>query len=348
MLGMDRFTILERHEVGASFQRWPSETRLITPSFPSHGFGILDLNAVVDATSPGHMFDTEHLSGPEFAGYLSKVVEHFELPVAVGEEVFSVRPLPDAGGFALSTTSGTITSRFVIWAAGDFQYPNLTPFPGADLCLHSSRISSWASLDGDDFIIVGGYESGIDAAVSLVANGKRVKVVDPGNPWDVDDFDPSVALSPYTYQRLQQALASDRLRLVGDSAIALVERSGDHYLAHSIDREVWSSPVPPILATGFTGSISQISDLFAWTEGGYPLLTDEDESTIAPGLFLSGPMVRHGNLILCFIYKFRQRFAVIANAIGTRMGIDTGPLATLRAHAMYLDDLSCCDDTCIC
>ncbi|MGB5594667.1 MAG: NAD(P)-binding domain-containing protein, partial [Crocosphaera sp.] len=50
-LGIENFVILERHQVGASFSRWPEEMRFITPSFPSHGFGLLDLNAVL--SSPG-------------------------------------------------------------------------------------------------------------------------------------------------------------------------------------------------------------------------------------------------------------------------------------------------------
>ncbi len=32
-LGIKRFTMLERHEVGASFLRWPREMRFISPSF---------------------------------------------------------------------------------------------------------------------------------------------------------------------------------------------------------------------------------------------------------------------------------------------------------------------------
>ncbi|MDE5074720.1 MAG: NAD(P)-binding domain-containing protein, partial [Trichodesmium sp. St5_bin2_1] len=35
-LGIENFVILERHQVGASFSRWPAEMRFITPSFPSH------------------------------------------------------------------------------------------------------------------------------------------------------------------------------------------------------------------------------------------------------------------------------------------------------------------------
>jgi len=62
-LGLQNFILLERHEVGASFNRWPAQMRFITPSFPSHGFGLLDLNAVALNTSPALSFRQEHLTG---------------------------------------------------------------------------------------------------------------------------------------------------------------------------------------------------------------------------------------------------------------------------------------------
>lgn len=62
-LGIERFTILDRHQVGASFSRWPEEMNFITPSFPSHGFGLLDLNAVTPQTSPAIAFCPEHAKG---------------------------------------------------------------------------------------------------------------------------------------------------------------------------------------------------------------------------------------------------------------------------------------------
>ncbi|WP_228016133.1 NAD(P)-binding domain-containing protein [Leptolyngbya ectocarpi] len=48
--------IVDRHQIGASFSRWPKEMSFITPSFPSHGFGLLDLNAVTLKTSPAIAF----------------------------------------------------------------------------------------------------------------------------------------------------------------------------------------------------------------------------------------------------------------------------------------------------
>ena len=59
-------------------------------------------------------------------------------------------------------------------------------------------------------------------------------------------------------------------------------------------------------------------------------------------------MVRHEDAIFCFIYKFRQRFAVVANAIAQQLGIDTEPLEVYRKKQMFLDDLSCCEEECAC
>ena len=72
---------------------------------------------------------------------------------------------------------------------------------------------------------------------------------------------------------------------------------------------------------------------------GAPLLTKEDESTKVPGVFLVGPTVRHGELSFCFIYKFRQRFGIVANAICRGLGRDTtAAVEACRKMNMYLDD----------
>jgi len=104
------------------------------------------------------------------------------------------------------------------------------------------------------------------------------------------------------------------------------------------------------LATGFQGSVhGLIAELFESRDDGFPLLNEWDESTIAPGLFLSGPLVRHEKVILCFIYKYRQRFAVVADQIGRRLGLDTTSLVEeYRKAQMFLDDFTCCGVDCVC
>jgi hypothetical protein len=61
------------------------------------------------------------------------------------------------------------------------------------------------------------------------------------------------------------------------------------------------------------------------------------------GLFLSSPQVAHNGQKFCFIYKFRQRFAVVADEIADRLGVDSSPLEAYREKNMFLEDLDCCE-----
>ena len=61
-----------------------------------------------------------------------------------------------------------------------------------ELCQHTATVRRYAELEGDDFIIVGGYESGVDAAYHLAHQGKRCKILDKGSPWKNEGSDPSV------------------------------------------------------------------------------------------------------------------------------------------------------------
>ena len=114
---------------------------------------------------------------------------------------------------------------------------------------------------------------------------------------------------------------------------------------------------PPVLCTGFEGSVAaaarhlfNLADASDEAKGclaGAPLLTAHDESTKVPGVFLVGPSVRHGDLSFCFVYKFRQRFGIVADAICRRLGRDTREVVDeCRTKNMYLDDLKCCKTTC--
>ena len=69
-------------------------------------------------------------------------------------------------------------------------------------------------------------------------------------------------------------------------------------------------PTRPVLATGFEPNLGPVADRFPGTEGSIEL-TERDEPTTTPGLFLAGPDVEHRGVSLCFIYKFRTRFPVV-------------------------------------
>ena len=343
-LGIQNFIILERDRVGASFERWPKEMRFISPSFNSNPFGLLDLNAIALQTSPAYSYETEHLSGAQYAEYLRGVAQHWQLPIELGVEVQGVSR--DADVFRIQINSGELNSRFVIWAAGEFQYPKLKPFAGATLCIHNSLIETWGQIKGKAFVVIGGYESGIDAAINLAVRGKQVRVLDGMGKWEYDDADPSIALSPYTKGRLREALQTGRIELIKDARVQRVEKNGKRWAICTEAGEWHESNTQPILASGFCSSASALPHLWAFRDDGMPELTAHDESTITPGLFLCGPSVRQGKHIFCYIYKFRQRFAVVANQIAQRLGVDVQLLEELRRNNLYLDDLGCCDEGC--
>ena len=237
-LDSDRVRILERSDtVGASFRAWSEEMRFISPSFNQQGWtSSFDLNAVAQDTSPAYALHAQHPSGEQYADYLAALADDANLDIRLGTEVRSVEKLAD-GDFDVHVRAGgaddIIRTRFVVWAAGEFQYPSTGDLPGAEFCVHNSKVESWAGLPGDERV------------------------------------------------------------------------------------------------------------------AGAPLLTAEDESTKTPGVFLVGPAVVQGDLSFCFVYKFRQRFGIVADAICRGLGRDTREsVQGLRQANMYMNDLSCCENTC--
>lgn len=344
--GIENFVVLERHTVGASFALWPAETRFITPSFPTNSIGMLDLNSIAIGVSPAYSLEVEHPTGEEYASHLRAVAQFFELPICQHTDVMRVTKV--GNGFRVHTADETLRAKHVIWAAGEFQYPRSTGFVGSEFCRHTATIASYEELDGDDCIVVGGYESGVDAAYHLAYRDKRVRLFDKGCPWKDESSDPSVALSTYSLERMREDRFVAQVELFPYTPIASVTRVDAMYEVTALDGRPFQTRVPPLLAGGFEGSHKLVADLFERRDDGFPLLSEHDESTIVPGVFLCGPAVRHENHVFCFIYKFRLRFAVVAKAIATSLGLPAQGLENYRKWGMYLDDLSCCGEECVC
>ena len=58
-------------------------------------------------------------------------------------------------------------------------------------------------------MLIGGYESGVDAAINLAKAGKRATVLASTATWNVQTADPSTELAPYTAERLREVSAAD-------------------------------------------------------------------------------------------------------------------------------------------
>ena len=344
--GVENFLIVDRDTVGASFDSWPAETRFITPSFPSNSIGMLDLNSIAIGVSPAYSMKIEHPTGPEFAQHLRDIAEYFELPVQENTDVKAIEK--KLGLFHLETSQGTLFANNVIWSAGEYQYPCTDVFTGSELCRHTATVPSYAELEGDDFLIIGGYESGVDAAYHLANRNKKVRLFDLNAPWDAATSDPSVALSTYSFERMRNPNFEEHTELYPETIVDSVTLTDGIYEVNTEDGQTFQSKVQPLLAAGFDGSHKFVSHLFEQREDGFPSISEDDESTTTPGMYLCGPSVRHDGHVFCFIYKYRQRFAIVANAIASSLGIETEEfVAAYRSWGMYLDDLSCCGQECL-
>lgn len=343
--GVENLLLVERRGIGAAFDRWPAQMKMITPSFHSNPFGQPDLNAITPHTSPADFLGREHPSGEDYGRYLRAVAGFFELPVECGVEVLAVKKRDRE--FEVVTDSGTRRARFVIWAAGEFFQPHHGNIAGSDLCLHNSAVADWTELPGVEHALVGGFESGIDAAVHLARAGKSVHVLSRGEPWHSGHSDPSRALSPFTRDRLRAAFleAPGTIRFYQNADIVAVKSLGDRFVLLDREEVPFEISTPPILCTGFRGALRGVEEHFT-VDGESPVFTEEaDESPVTEGLFYSGPALRHRGTLFCFIYKFRARFGIVARAIAERLGLEwQEPLRLWRERGFLVEDLTCCTD----
>ena len=279
----------------------------------------------------------------EYEAYLNKLVDHFKIPIQSNTNVSSVSKTED--GFTLQTNKGEIKSKYLVWAAGEFQYPKLHSFPGSKYCIHNSLISNWDDVKGDEFFVIGGYESGMDTAINLAERKKRIIIIDKDNLLSSEEIDPSRTISPYTKDRLRKVNTDNQITF-HTGKVVRVEKDENEFIIYTEKKKI-RSKTKPILATGFKGSLSLIHELFDWEEE-KAQLNSYDESTKTPGLYVTGPMLQQHNMIFCFIYKYQQRFAVVANNIGIKLSKDVSVIAQYKKEGMYLENLEDAKDECAC
>lgn len=243
--GVEKFFVVDRDTVGASFDKWPAETRFITPSFPSNSIGMLDLNSIAVGVSPAFSMKVEHPTGQQYAQHLRNISTFFEIPILEHTNVNAIEKSGDL--FHLHFDEGSFMAKNVIWAAGEFQYPKTTAFDGVELCRHTATVPSYAELEGDDVLIIGGYESGVDAAYHLADNGKNVHVFDRGDPWGEGSSNPSIALATYTIERTRHACFAEHVSLHPNTGVKQVTFSDGTYELTTEEGDVFRSKPSPCL-----------------------------------------------------------------------------------------------------
>ena len=351
-LGIHDFLILDKAEVGDSFKHWPKETRFITPSFTTNGFGMSDLNAVSVDTSPAFTLGKERLSGKDYAQYLDLAAQEYQLPIFTNTEV--QRVVKEDDQYILETRDKTFISKYLIFAMGEYSFPDKTSIAGGDKAIHYGEVNSWSQFSGSEQVVIGGNESGMDAAINLAYLGKKVKLYSETTGLTAAEADPSIRLSPFTRQKYFAIKADPSLdgeiQIYQHISIKEIRSMPKGYHMITTDHRILESESRPILCTGFMNGANVLAPNLFQRQAGELQLNEFDESTLSSNAFLIGPSVRNQNVIFCYIYKFRQRFAMIAEEIAKRSGkkLDQELLSYYKEQSFYLKDCSNCEVNCAC
>jgi thioredoxin reductase len=372
---------------GNSFKNWSKETKLLTPSFTSNMFMQPDLNAVTPLTSPAYSMNTEHMSGAEYAGYLNHIADYFKLNVKENTKVMSVEKKDDLFYVKTKKTNNIeseeknenkddsnsknnkeeseeeiiYTCKYLVWGAGEFFYPRKNIIKGEELAINYADIKSFSDLNINDtedrVIIIGGYEAGMDSAVNLAKRNIKTLVLDKTDRLSLEIDDPSKSLSPYTIDKAKDCVEDETIiyrfgesvkeikeeAKKGEKLFVIISESGIEYMGKN----------RPIICSGFSGSVKVINNLVAEKENNNLEINDYDESVKTNNLFFVGPNIHTANVILCFIYKFRMRVAVVVSEICRRENkIDTEKykefIEYYKKYNFYLESVGACDVNCSC
>lgn len=344
-LGIENYIVLEQGKAGETFLNWTKETKFISPSFTSNMFFLPDLNAVTPLSSPAFTYNKQHLSGKEYADYLNLLVNFHELNVKENTKIIDIHKSDDT--FELvDSENNKFRTKYLIWACGEWSFPKRL-FQNT---LHTSPIKTYKDLKSEEYVVIGSGESGVDFAFNLISLGIKVCMI-AENDIEKDNTgdDPSKKLSPVTVTKYDLIKKHENFKLVS-GRVKTVEYNKNYIVILESGKKI-SSVNKPYEATGFERVPKLIEKYINTTDGDLDI-TNFDESKIAKNLFFVGPNLHRQRVILCFIYKFRMRFAVVACEIAKRLKVDKSKIDKVKKYYkkynMYLEDIHSCDINCEC
>ncbi|WP_282801985.1 NAD(P)/FAD-dependent oxidoreductase [Secundilactobacillus kimchicus] len=345
--GINDFLILEKETIGHSFESWNPETHFISPSFTTNGFGAPDLNAITPDTSPAYSISSEHPSGKAYASYLRAVSKLSHLPVLQHTGVDRIVPVEDHFELILSS-SQILEAQYVFVGIGDFSYPYRPDIPGNNYGIHYADIQTYNHFSDQMQTVIGGNEAGFDVAINLAKRGIPTTIYTTESGLESKAADPSKRLSTFTIGRYLKY--ADLIHVESHKQLVAIKKKPTAFKLTFADSSTAISQTKPIFATGFAASQSPLVSSLFDIRANRPLLTAMDESTKSPNVFLIGPQVTHDDVVLCYIYKYRQRFAPLAEELLARLRMTVNPQVTqqYKKANMFLDDFEDCDVNCQC
>ncbi len=310
--------ILEAKEIWSSFKNWNSQTRFISPIFPSNWFGQVDLNSVNFESSPWFMFMKEHLSGIEYAQYLKNIAVKNNINISEWETVIKIKKEKEY--FVIITNKSKYFCKFLISATWEFSFPFNGNILGSHFAIHSWKLNNYNNYNKSENIvaIIGWYESAIDCAYWLYKKWIKSHLFSKHKIDEIKTQDVSEILSPVSFQKFQELKSKNYISQTY-THINSIKKNNKQYILTWKNNEEYYFYETPILAIWFRSWLDILNEYISFRSDGNPLLNKNDESVKINNIFIVWPQVRQKEVIFCFIYKFRLRFWIVALEIAKRL-----------------------------
>jgi len=157
-----RFTILEKGVLANSIYHFPTNMTFFSTS---------------QKLEIGQIPFISHSDKPtrkEALEYYRRLVQSYELPVRLYEEVQSMTPIAGAEGYSITTSKGRYQAQNVIIATGSYDHPRLLHVPGDTLPKVKHYFDDAHPYIGQDILVIGARNSACDVALETYAKGANV------------------------------------------------------------------------------------------------------------------------------------------------------------------------------
>jgi thioredoxin reductase (NADPH) len=285
-----------------SIQHFPEEMRWFSTR------DLLDIAGVPFTTPEAHPTRLETLA------YYRGVAEQFAVGVKAETSIESVRPRP-GGGLEISARgrmgAWSFETPAAILATGFFGNPRRLNVPGEGLAHVHARYVSGYPFHGRDVVVVGGKNSGAEAALDLYRHGARVAMV-------IRSAAISERVKYWIRPDLENRIAAGKIRAFFQSRVLEIGPESVRIATHDGERVLRAEAVFPLI--GYEADLALFERCGVRLEGEHRAPA-HDPATLesnVPNLYLAGAILGGRDVGQIFIENSRHHAAVIATAIESR------------------------------